>query len=307
MADERNFRSHFYEKMGFRGVEENKVIENLLKEQPYELKKLSQFCLKFPVPAIYRLLVWKVLLGILPPYQESHEFVMTMRTDQFNDLMHSLKVMGKVDDRTPLPLVFLKMYHMEEGTLLFDENRLVMQPEGQSFMAVAAAVLEMVESHIDAYWISTKFYKLQEKWKDIMHVLSERTEHYLKKEDPDGKLYTKVLNLNIFGAIPLSRWFSSSFAGVLPETSFERIWDKIIGGSCTVLVFVAVAIILTLRRPILTLRTDAEIVQYLKNIPADSADIIVAKAVELWRSHGSLLFPSGIKADSPVIIEKVPS
>lgn len=62
-TDERNFRSTYYEKVGFKGVEEKKSLEILLKEKPLDKVKLKQFCLRFTVPAIYRNLLWKILLG----------------------------------------------------------------------------------------------------------------------------------------------------------------------------------------------------------------------------------------------------
>lgn len=64
-TDERNFRSHYYEKVGFRGVEEKKSLEILLKDKPLDVIKLKQFCLRFPVPALHRNKVWKVLIGKL--------------------------------------------------------------------------------------------------------------------------------------------------------------------------------------------------------------------------------------------------
>lgn len=62
-TDERNFRSYYYEKVGFRGVEEKKSLEILLKDKPLDLIKLKQFCLRFPVPTLHRNKVWKILLG----------------------------------------------------------------------------------------------------------------------------------------------------------------------------------------------------------------------------------------------------
>ena len=62
-TDERNFRSYYYEKVGFRGVEEKKSLEILLKDKPLDVIKLKQFCLRFPVPALHRNKVWKILLG----------------------------------------------------------------------------------------------------------------------------------------------------------------------------------------------------------------------------------------------------
>lgn len=59
----RNFRSSYYEKVGFRSVEEKKSIEILLKEKPLDISKLKQFSLRFTVPQMYRNLMWKLLLG----------------------------------------------------------------------------------------------------------------------------------------------------------------------------------------------------------------------------------------------------
>lgn len=59
----RNFRSSYYDKVGFRGVEEKKSLEILINEKPMDRLKLSKFCMRFTLPSIYRELVWKVLLG----------------------------------------------------------------------------------------------------------------------------------------------------------------------------------------------------------------------------------------------------
>lgn len=62
-TDDRNFRSAYYEKVGCRSVEERKSLEILLKEKPLNRPKLKQFCLSFTVPAVYRNLLWNILLG----------------------------------------------------------------------------------------------------------------------------------------------------------------------------------------------------------------------------------------------------
>ena len=65
---QRNFRSHYYEKVknaiskkipfqiqvGFRGVEEKKSLDLLLGEKPVDLAGIQNFCLRFPLPSIYR-------------------------------------------------------------------------------------------------------------------------------------------------------------------------------------------------------------------------------------------------------------
>ena len=68
-ADQRNFRSQYYEKVGFRGVDERKTLDLLLSEDPINLNKLKNFALQFSVPSFDRILVWKFMLGkIFKPF-----------------------------------------------------------------------------------------------------------------------------------------------------------------------------------------------------------------------------------------------
>ena len=80
-SDERNFRSSYYEKVGFRSVEEKKSLEILLKEKPLDKVKLKQFCLRFTVPCAYRNSLWKLLLNVTPRYSNNLDFVIKQRTE----------------------------------------------------------------------------------------------------------------------------------------------------------------------------------------------------------------------------------
>ncbi|KAK7099488.1 hypothetical protein V1264_003621 [Littorina saxatilis] len=124
--EERNFRSYYYEKFGFRVVEEKKSIEILLKEQPVSTEKLKQFCLRFPLPAVYRIHVWKLLLGVLPANQSSQEFVQQQREQQFKDLNKGLATIRRVINTDPPELKLLKLYLLEQGNLPFEDMELVM-------------------------------------------------------------------------------------------------------------------------------------------------------------------------------------
>ena len=63
-ADQRNFRSQYYEKVGFRGVDERKTLDLLLSEDPINLNKLQNFALQFSIPSFDRILAWKFMLGM---------------------------------------------------------------------------------------------------------------------------------------------------------------------------------------------------------------------------------------------------
>uniref|UniRef100_A0A2K6F3U6 TBC1 domain family member 7 n=1 Tax=Propithecus coquereli TaxID=379532 RepID=A0A2K6F3U6_PROCO len=109
---QRNFRSVYYEKVGFRGVEEKKSLEILLKDDR---------------------------LGILPPHHESHAKVMTYRKDQYSDVLHALKVIRFVSDATPQVEVYLRMYQLESGKL----------PRSPSFPLVSGRFCLTLSSRLD--------------------------------------------------------------------------------------------------------------------------------------------------------------
>ena len=58
---------NFILQVGFRGVEEKKSLDLLLGEKPVDLARVQNFCLRFPLPSIYRIQVilsFSVLLCI---------------------------------------------------------------------------------------------------------------------------------------------------------------------------------------------------------------------------------------------------
>ncbi|XP_046580711.1 TBC1 domain family member 7-like [Haliotis rubra] len=298
MTEERNFRSCYYDKCGFRAVEEKKSIEILLKEQPMDVEKLSQFCLRFPVPTKYRHYVWKILLGVLPSHQPSHTYVSQQHRAMYQDGLHCLTVLRRVNEDTPTEEVFLKLYLLEEGNLPFEEKNLYSDPAYVAFMLMAGAVSNVADADIDRYWITSRFYRYFLKFSENLPLMPEKTVLCLKKEDVDKKLLLHLQENNVLSSLPLMDWFRCCFAGVLPDISFERVWDKVLGGSPSILVFVAVAIFLTFRRPLLSMNTTDEMVAYLRKIPEDCGDKLVSDAVELWQKHGFHMMQP--KSDSPV-------
>ena len=56
----------------------------------------------------------------------------------------------------------------------------------------------------------------------FLHNQPDKTKAFFKKEDPDQKLWLHMEKHDVWSSLPLSDWFSSCFAGVLPDQSFER-------------------------------------------------------------------------------------
>ncbi|ESO94704.1 hypothetical protein LOTGIDRAFT_227338 [Lottia gigantea] len=301
--EERNFRQYYYEKFGFRVVEEKKSVEILLKEHHLDIEKLRQFCLRFTLPAMYRLVVWKILLGVLPASQSSQKFVLEQRTQQYKDLHHGLKLLKRIDSNSLEEEVLLKMFLLEQGCLPFEESNLKKDDGFLSFLAIAKGVCSLTDDNVDQYWISTKFFTYFKKFHDNFPVLIDKTLVCLKKEDSDLKLLNHLEQHDILSSLPLISWFRSCFADVLPETSFERIWDKVIGGSCAILVYVAVCIFLTFKRPLLSMNNTDDMVKYLRKIPADCGDKVVNEAIELWQKNGChMMHP---KSESPALDKSI--
>ncbi|XP_068787936.1 TBC1 domain family member 7 isoform X6 [Struthio camelus] len=232
---------------------------------------------------MYRILVWKVLLGIIPPHHESHALVMNYRREQYWDIHHALHIIRFINDSTPQVDVFLRIHQLESGKLPRN-SAFSLEPEDEVFLAIAKAMEEMVEDPIECYWLVSCFVnQLNSKHKDSLQQLPKILEQYLNVED--NRLLMHLKACSAMSKLPYNLWFKKCFAGCLPESSLQRVWDKVISGSCKILVFVAVEILLTFKMKIIAMNTAEKITQFLENIPQDNTDAIVSKAVDLWRMH----------------------
>uniref|UniRef100_UPI00358F77C1 TBC1 domain family member 7-like n=1 Tax=Myxine glutinosa TaxID=7769 RepID=UPI00358F77C1 len=225
----RNFRSHYYVKVGFRGVEEKRSLEVMLKEEPLDIDKLCMFTQRFPIPALYRVMVWKVLLGILPSYQSCHGVVIQQRTEQYKDLKHAIELLRLASAKTPIPTVCLHMYRVEMGLTPLDSELEVhlhgMQETDENepkddeddFLAIASTMSELAESELDAYWLSRCFVlQFNSKHADSLPHLPKSLEHYLALEELRLLQHIKVCGALV--RLPYSRWFRRCFAGSLPNS-----------------------------------------------------------------------------------------
>nr|XP_033790530.1 TBC1 domain family member 7 [Geotrypetes seraphini]XP_033790531.1 TBC1 domain family member 7 [Geotrypetes seraphini]XP_033790532.1 TBC1 domain family member 7 [Geotrypetes seraphini]XP_033790533.1 TBC1 domain family member 7 [Geotrypetes seraphini]XP_033790534.1 TBC1 domain family member 7 [Geotrypetes seraphini]XP_033790535.1 TBC1 domain family member 7 [Geotrypetes seraphini] len=280
---QRNFRSVYYEKVGFRGVEEKKSLEILLKDDRLDVEKLCTFSQRFPLPSMYRVLVWKVLLGILPPHRESHALVMTYRKEQYQDILHALQVIHAIQDSTPKVNIHLQMHLLETGKRSHNLTS-PLDPEDEAFLAITKAMEEMVDNDVDCYWLSRSFVRLlNTKYRDSLPQLPKVLEHYLNLED--SRLLCHLKMCSALSRLPYDLWFNRCFAGCLPESSLQRIWDKVISGSCKILVFLAMEILLTYKMKIISLNNAEAVRDFLENIPQENTDAVVSKAVALWHKH----------------------
>ncbi|XP_072933199.1 TBC1 domain family member 7 [Epargyreus clarus] len=283
MTDERNFRSSYYEKVGCRGVEEKKSLEILMKEKPWDRVKLKQFCLRFTVPAAYRNLVWKVLLDILPVYPDSHNFVAEQRTEQYNDLLYAVEMLELVDMTAPRSQILLAMWLLEN-----EERKPPLFPEtnycsADTFIPIANTLLELYEDEADVYWVCKSVTEIVRGMQRDLARLRDACRTMLEKED--SQLYNHLVEINAWDALPLTKWFNCCFAGVLDDTSLTKIWDKVCSGAPKILSFVAVMLLITLRRNILKATNGDEVLKCVSEIPEQCEEVVANKAIELWQYY----------------------
>ncbi|XP_033646228.1 TBC1 domain family member 7-like [Asterias rubens] len=291
MTDGRNFRSHYYEKVGFRGVEEKKSLQILLKEDPLDIGKLSMFCLRFQLSAMFRPLVWKVILGIVPPHPSTHDFVMQQRSEQFSDLRNALRVMGHINHTTALSSEFLKMFLLEERRLPLEDEQLAIEcQEEECFISLAETVIELFDNEVDAYWITATIRRnLIDK--DSFLQLSQRFVTQLQKEDSQLLKHLETTGVLSRMGLVYKAWFGGMFAGVIPPGPLGRVMDRLIGGAPLITVYVAQVFVLTYRRQLLGMTKYDAIVQFLLKVPPDSAEVLVNEAIETWESCRSQTKP----------------
>lgn len=286
MADDpqRNFRSAYYEKVGFRGVEEKKSLEIVLKDNPLDVEKLSTFSQRFPLPSMYRIHVWKVLLGILPPHSDSHALVSRYRIEQFEDIRVALTAMRFVHTSTPPTELYLRMYQLENQQLPRRSEPRPADDEDEIFLAISRAMEEIVDDQVDCYWLVRGFVnQFKHKFGDSIPHLPKSLEHFLSQED--GCLLSHLKACGALDALPYRLWFRRCFAGCLPESSLQRVWDKVISGSCKILVFVAVEILLSYKIILMGMSHPDGVYNFLSNMPQENTDAIVTKAIDLWHKH----------------------
>lgn len=281
---QRNFRSAYYEKVGFRGVEEKRSLEILLKDNPLDVEKLSTFSQRFPLPSMYRIHVWKVLLGILPPHTDSHALVSRYRAEQYEDVSAALTAMRFVNAVTPPTELYLRMYQLEIQQLP-RRSELRSPDEGhEHFLAVARAMEEIVDDPVDCYWLIKCFVnQFHHKFGDTIPHLPKSLEHFLSQED--SCLLAHLKASGCLGSLPYCLWFRRCFAGCLPESSLQRVWDKVISGSCKILVFVAVEILLSYKIMLMGMNHPDRVFNFLSNMPQENTDAVVTKAIDLWHKH----------------------
>ncbi|KAI1889204.1 hypothetical protein AGOR_G00176710 [Albula goreensis] len=185
---------------------------------------------------------------------------------------------------TPQVEVYLRMFQLETQKLPRRSDLSPPDEEDEDFLAIGKAMEEIVGESVDCYWLIKCFViQFNNKFGDSIPHLPKSLEHYLSLED--GRLLAHLKSCNALSKLPYNLWFRRCFAGCFPESSLQRVWDKVISGSCKVLVFVAVEVLLSYKIMLMGMSKPEAIFQFLNNMPQENTDAIVTKAIDLWHKY----------------------
>lgn len=178
------------------------------------------------------------------------------------------------------------MYLLQGSHLPTSDSVSEARVQHKDSIPLARVFIDVCETDREAYWLFARFSKMVDRIDKDM--LKSCCFHYVEKED--SSLCAHIRSLA--EGIPFTLWFKQCYASTLPpEYCLEGVWDRLIGGCVMILVFLAVAILITFKRRLLGARTIAAVAEVLTQIPEDNCILIVMKAVELWEANGRLLLP----------------
>jgi len=294
----RDFRKAYYSQLGVQVVEVKNSLELLLDADPIDIDKLSKFCLHFKIPSVYRLLVWKLLLA----YKETWEFANLQMKEQFNDLQRSIRFIygnnltsaqdkGEKGGLTSLEIIQMSL--VASGLSRWFHREEFQNVDILSLKAIANVFLAESEDETDAFFLTHQFIVSQRllntdhsEWESRAYFQINQLSRVLKTHDSDlfENLHAKNVELDEFGI----RWFRSYFAENLPPASLERIWDIVIIGSSSVLIFVAFFILLKLKTKLMNMKSGSDIKNFLSSVLDINIDPIVNQAFELWAKNNAV-------------------
>lgn len=316
MGDEKNFRSQFYKKVGLREVEEKRALEALLKEQPLDLERLTNFCWRSSVPAAHRHLVWKLLLQVVPRHAESHDYVRQQQRLAYEELWHAISALGLTGytDITPVanatdglfeyhnhnyyhhprrggsgpeaprPEDQLFMWLVSRGQLLHPPRELLRQPESQQFLAIVRKTAGLMDCPVDVFWVSSSVWALLRDNRAAVTAAVTEAAGTVRREHPT--LHHHLVRSGIFSSGLLTDLCLSLFYDVFPESAMEKVLDKVVAGAFGILGCLTAALLLHLQQPLTTAATAMGVRSVLSNMRKEEAEVVVAAALEQWLKAG---------------------
>lgn len=244
-----NFRSSYYEKVGFKGVDERKALQAILASNPVNIEKLKLFVLKSSsLHETNRLLVWKILLGVLSSSKGDQEYWWEWKIRCYNDCLRAVQALTCDIDATAClgrPEILTVLWRSLEGPPRLSGQPLSQQlsePDSKRFLSVSKYILTICDSECEAeaFYISKA---LCEKLNVSEAVINEHVAFYTKTLALQKELNNACDRIGLNEALPLRKWISRGMTGMFRSQHLTKVLDKVVAGSPRVLVFLALALV----------------------------------------------------------------
>ncbi|KAL5481721.1 hypothetical protein EMCRGX_G021949 [Ephydatia muelleri] len=281
-----NFRSSYYGTLGVSSVAVVKPpssLDVLIKAEVLDVEKLKSICLQHTLTTFHRPLVWKTILGVSPTAnnEATRLYVKEQRKQQLEDLKRCLKVVSKEPGTTPSPEEFSLLYLIEKNRLLVSKRE-----EHTDLCAIAKPFIKLFPDYEDAYWLFSSFAAM---WEAEIESTDLKTKFIYCLKNADRELHDHLLCTNTLNNLPFIQWFNQCFSDLLPELHLESVWDKVIAGSSTVLVYVAVALILDRKQYLMAVKSKDGMYEIFQDIPMGAFMDIVTRGIRDWSVSGSIV------------------
>jgi len=282
-ANEKNFRSHYYEKVGFRGVEEKKSLDILLNETPkVDIEKIQNFCIRYTVPGIYRSNIWRMLLNVITVYKNSQELVWNHRSLHYSELKRALEVTQRLGEDSAQNIT--QIWLLSTGNLMMRAGPCSVS--AKYFRTLAHALSQVLETEAEVFWVGQNLFaalRLQSReWDLSVDVMSK-----ILKDD--SELVDHLRDYRVLEDEGLYWVIGTSFASVFHSHILSRLLDKVVAGSFKVLLYTMAAFLHLYRDQVLLAESPNQVLEMLLRLSEVEQDTVLSHGMDVWEMDGSPL------------------
>jgi len=291
--NEKNFRSHYYEKVGFRGVEEKKSLDILLNETPkVDLEKIQNFCIRYTLPGIYRTDIWKMLLNITTVYKNSQEMVWNHRALQYSELKRALEVTRHLgEDRAEN---ITQVWLLNNGNLPLRPGPCI-SIVFKNFAILVNAVSKVLDTEAEVFWVAQNLFNTLQPQCRNWHLSVELMQKILKD---DTDLLDHLSDYRVLEDEGIFWVVATSFCSVFQPHILSRLLDKVIAGSFKILLYTLCAFLHLNRDQIIESESPSQVVDLLARLNEVDQDKVLSHGIDVWEMDGSPL-QHGSQTDGP--------
>ena len=122
------------------------------------------------------------------------------------------------------------------------------EPRNKNFISIASSLYNILETEEEVYWVTKKMATFLDSSLSDIRAVSECFGQIMKE---DSVLYSHLDKIGALTSLPFGRFIGSGLAAFFPPVVLEKLWDKVVGGSARVLVYVLAAAVYRCRTDVL--------------------------------------------------------